>query len=710
MIDAARWREIEPILDDLLDRDRAERAKYLRNVDSSLRAEIEGLLEARTDARSVLPTPPTGGFRLRNSELLPPPPSLAERYVIAKLLARGGMADVYLANDIRHDRLVALKILSASLTAAVTREHFLSEIRIAARLTHPHIVSLHDSGESEGRLFYVMPFVDGESLRDRLHREGQLSVESTLQIAREVAEALSYAHSHGVVHRDVKPENILFEDGHAVLCDFGIAQAVASAESDSLTASRMVLGTPEYMSPEQRAVKTRVDHHSDIYSLGLVVYEMLTGRLPRDQEADGRLKAEKPLNRVAQPHRRIPSHILKAVHRALQEDPAERFATASDFASALCAVSDPVRRRRGRVVGALSVVTVLLFAAWARDPWLERFRGRLGSDPAAPWSRREVNRTASDAYLTGIFDLSRRTGQATAQARVELERAIQLDSLFAPAYARLAEAYIGLGYFGYDGAPPAESAFARARKSLARALQLDPRLPEAFLAKAQLAWMGQGNPNEAERAILEALRLNPTFADGLYEYGRILTIHGRYSEGVRVIERARELEPLSAERHADLAWVYWLAGRADDAIRAAKKSMQLDSTAPTSYQALGAAYELQHRYADAAVAFEQGLRVSGGNHLFLSHLGHAYAMAGRTTDARRLLHELIALHDQHRAPPYFVAQVYLGLGMRDSALTWLEMNADERSGTMSFLRANPVWKELRDEPRYKVLVRRAGLD
>src|SRR5438128_8778982 len=190
------------------------------------------------------------------------------------------MATVYLAHDLRHDRPVALKVLRPELAAAIGPERFLREIQIAARLTHPNILPLHDSGEAEGLLYYVMPYVEGESLRDRLGREKQLPLDDALQIAREVADALSYAHSHDVIHRDVKPENVLLEAGHAVVSDFGIARAITAAGTEKQTQTGIAVGTPAYMSPEQAVGSKDLDGRSDLYSLGCVLYEMLAGQPP----------------------------------------------------------------------------------------------------------------------------------------------------------------------------------------------------------------------------------------------------------------------------------------------------------------------------------------------------------------------------------------------------------------------------------------------
>src|SRR5438067_12442417 len=206
--------------------------------------------------------------------------ALADRYTIERELGRGGMATVYLAQDRKHHRRVAIKVLKPELAAALGPERFLQEIEIAAGLTHPHILPLHDSGEATGLLYYVMPYVEGETLRNRLDRAGQLPVAEAVQITREVADALSHAHRHDVVHRDIKPENILLEAGHAVVSDFGIARAITAAAGGSLTGTGLALGQPGYMSPEQASGTDPIDGRSDVYSLGCVLYEMLAGEPP----------------------------------------------------------------------------------------------------------------------------------------------------------------------------------------------------------------------------------------------------------------------------------------------------------------------------------------------------------------------------------------------------------------------------------------------
>jgi serine/threonine-protein kinase len=217
--------------------------------------------------------------------------SLAGRYRIERELGRGGMAMVFLAHDLKHDRPVALKVLRPELAQVLGSDRFLREIRLCARLQHPHILAVHDSGDADGQLWFSMPYVDGETLRGRMLREKQLPVDDALRIAREVADALHYAHEHGVIHRDIKPENILLTGAstgqggasagyHALVADFGIARALSSEPDERLTETGFSLGTPHYMSPEQAVAQRDIDPRTDIYSLGCVLYEMLTGEPP----------------------------------------------------------------------------------------------------------------------------------------------------------------------------------------------------------------------------------------------------------------------------------------------------------------------------------------------------------------------------------------------------------------------------------------------
>jgi tRNA A-37 threonylcarbamoyl transferase component Bud32 len=357
--------------------------------------------------------------------------SLADRYRIERELGAGGMATVYLAEDLRHQRRVAIKVLRPELAAALGHERFLREITTTANLRHPHILPLFDSGEADGFLYYVMPYAEGESLRDRLDREKQLPLEDAMRIATEVADALSHAHGRGVVHRDIKPENILLEGEHAVVADFGIARAVTAAGAESLTQTGMAIGTPAYMSPEQAAGAGDLDGRSDLYALGCVTYEMLAGQPPFTgptvaSVVSQHLASEPRL--VTELRAAVPARVADALHRALAKDPVDRFATPAAFAVALRTDARPraARIRVPRRAGVGLIAVLALAAAGATWAIMRGQRGagldpdviavlpfRVGGNPA-PAYLRESMLDLLQARLSGA------TGPRTVEPRTLL--------------------------------------------------------------------------------------------------------------------------------------------------------------------------------------------------------------------------------------------------------------------------------------------------
>jgi TolB-like protein/Flp pilus assembly protein TadD len=324
--------------------------------------------------------------------------ALADRYRLVRELGRGGMATVYLVQDLRHDRPVALKVLHPELARTLGTERFLREIKLAARLQHPHVLTVLDSGDAAGNLWFTMPFVEGESLRERLEREKQLPVEDAVRIAREAAEALDYAHRHNVIHRDVKPENILLtNDDHALVADFGIARALAGdgESAEQLTATGTIIGTPAYMSPEQAAGARSLDARSDIYSLGCVLYEMLAGDPPfsgaTPQAAISARFTETP-RPVRSLRETVPEHVAAAVATALARAPADRFSSALKFSRALApppsvtavrAAPPPPHRHRAAVLLGLGFILGLgVLFGWMRSRSDQPTGGAGGPDGA----------------------------------------------------------------------------------------------------------------------------------------------------------------------------------------------------------------------------------------------------------------------------------------------------------------------------------------
>jgi len=273
--------------------------------------------------------------------------ALLERYRIEDRIGRGGMATVWLAHDLRHDRQVAIKVLHPEIAASLGPERFLREIQVAAKLNHPYVLTLIDSGEANGLLYYVMPFVSGESLRARLLRERTLDLDTAAAIARDVADALGYAHRHGVVHRDIKPENVLFSEGHALVTDFGIAKAVSQASDEPLTRTGVAVGTPGYMSPEQAAGAADIDERTDVFSLGCVVYEMLVGEVPARWVSDEETRQGRFMRAPAAHQSQlntVPASVSRALVRAMAIDADRRFPTPDAFVQALAGGGVPARK------------------------------------------------------------------------------------------------------------------------------------------------------------------------------------------------------------------------------------------------------------------------------------------------------------------------------------------------------------------------------
>ena len=341
---ADRWRAVDAILKIALTCHPDERSIVIAEAcegDAALRTEVESLLAAHVDggddflerpAAEALVVQDTQSVRSRLAS------ALEGRYAIVREIATGGMATVYLAHDLRHARPVAIKVLREQLAAAVGAERFLAEIRVTASLQHPHILPLFDSGSADGLLWYAMPYVEGETLRSRLARGGRLPVAEAVRLAREVADALDHAHARGFVHRDVKPENVLLRDGHALVADFGIALALEQAGTDRLTSTGLALGTPQYMAPEQAAGERALDARVDVYALGAVLHEMLAGEPPfaaaTRQDVVQRIIREPP-PMLARMRPDVTPFVDRAVRRALAKRPDDRYPSAAAFGRAL---------------------------------------------------------------------------------------------------------------------------------------------------------------------------------------------------------------------------------------------------------------------------------------------------------------------------------------------------------------------------------------
>ncbi len=466
--------------------------------------------------------------------------ALADRYTIERELGRGGMATVYLAQDRKHHRPVAIKVLKPELAVALGPERFLREIEIAARLNHPHILALHDSGEADGFLYYVMPYVEGESLRERLTREQQLPLDDALQITQQVASALSYAHSHDVVHRDIKPENILLESGGVAVADFGIARAITAAGGPRVTETGIAVGTPAYMSPEQGAGSKHLDARSDIYALGCVLYEMLTGEPPYTGVTSQAIIAKRftdPVPSARRLRETVPLPVDRAIVKALARAPADRFASAYEFAGALQASAEaPPGAIAGQVPATREAENFRESGrkAFARHAWREAFETLSKADAAQALSVEDVERLAETAWWIGRIDdciAARERAYAAYIDQGNPRRAAVVAVRLAEDFFRRQAKSVGNGWL----------------KRAERLLQDLPECPEHAVllrAHAVLAFEGEDNVDKALDLARRTSDIATHFQDrdlqalALHDIGRMLVSKGELAEGMALIDEA----------------------------------------------------------------------------------------------------------------------------------------------------------------------------
>ncbi len=568
--------------------------------------------------------------------------ALADRYRIEHELGSGGMATVYLAEDLKHHRKVAVKVLRPELAASLGSERFLREIEIAARLTHPHILPLHDSGEAQGFLYYVMPYVEGESLRGRLNREKQLPLDDALQIAREVADALGSAHSHDVVHRDIKPENILLEEGHAVVADFGIARAITAAGGEQLTETGLAIGTPAYMSPEQAAGGAEIDGRSDLYSLGCVVYEMLAGEPPYTGPTPQAVFAKRlsePVPHVSTLRETVPKPVEQTITRALAKAPADRFPTAAQFVEALAVVEAapvavPAKPKRNLMVYAAIAILAIIGAYTV----ISRTGGPPESATAAETPKLAVlpfanlGSSEDDYFADGITEeITSRIARISGLRVISRQSANQYkgsDKTLQQIGEELGVEYVLEGTIRTDRAPDG-SGQVRVTPQLIRVsddahLWTNPYT--ANLVPGEIFGVQEQIANQVAQALnvtllepeRQRLAAKPTDNQEAYDYYlRGNDYYGRSYEAqdiqiaIQMYQKAVELDPEFAlayarlsEVHARMWWFFVdrTEARLAMAKEAVEKALRLDPDLPDAHAALGRYHYHGHLDYDPALA------------------------------------------------------------------------------------------------------------
>jgi len=638
---------------------------------------------------------------------------LAARYRVERELAHGRMATVFLAHDLKHGRPVAIKVLHPELAAAVGTTRFLREIGFAAQLHHPHIVPLHDSGEQDGLPYFVMPYVEGESLRDRLEREPQLPVPEALRIADDVAKALGYAHTLGVVHRDIKPENILLENGHALVADFGIARAISAAGSDRLTETGIALGTPAYMSPEQAVENGPIDGRADLYALGCVVYEMLAGTPPftgPTAQAVLARHAVDPVAPIRTVRETVPRGVEQAVLKALAKVPADRYAGAPEFAQALNqpALEPAPGGRRGKSRGAKLALGVGLSAA-ATLALLVGFSLGGGRERPHPRTPLTSNAAAYDLYLRADMLLAQRQNRENDSVAITLfERIVALDPSFAAAQAGLARAYaLRVSEF----APEDTAALEQAQVAAEKALRLDPNLAEAHLAQARLLW-GPAGHFFHERAAQEdrrALSLNPNMSRAHGSLGNIYLHIGLLDQAIAELQKTVAISPREDNALRRIAEARAYQGHYDDALRILS---QVEPEANPPYWYYEMAVVLLHLgRSDSALAVIQNyLRAHpedrGG--VVTSVRAVWFAMAGNALRAQRDIETAVQegkgyIHFHHAA--YHIALAYALLHRPDSAVHWLRQAAEGGFPCYPLFERDPFLDNIRSDPGFVAFLR-----
>jgi len=592
--------------------------------------------------------------------------ALADRYGVERELGRGGMATVYLAEDIKHHRQVAIKVLHSHLAEHLGSDRFLREIQIAARLSHPHILTLIDSGESDGFLYYVMPYVEGESLRERLRRQGKLPLDEALAITRDVAGALGYAHQRGVIHRDIKPENLMLHEGGAIVTDFGIAKAVIAAEGTSLTQTGFAVGTPTYMSPEQAAGGTDVDGRSDLYSLGCVLYEMLAGNPPFSGSTPQAVIARR--FKEAAPSLpsdgNIPEQVVSAVAKCLEREPADRFSGAGQLVQALqltgqSGMKTVVNAPSGSTGG--KRIAVLPFTDMSSDRDQEYFADGITEEIINALTKIQAlqvaSRSSAFAFKGKSIDI-RRIGEQL-NANTVLEGSVRKAGKRLRVTAQLISTADGYHLWSERYDRDMEDIFA---------VQDDIAERVAETSRVVLT--------EDERRAMEVTPAADVRAYDYYLRGReLVSLHRRtaYQHAIDMFTRAIEIDPTYARAYAGLAdchallYHYLEASQTNlqKAEEMSRKALELGPNSPEAHASRGHALSLARRFAEAKEEFETSIRLAPT--LFESHYLYARACwaEGLMEEAAHHFEEAIRVRQEDYQAPALLASVYDSLGRRD---------------------------------------------
>ena len=622
-------------------------------------------------------TPATSADKLRDS--------LAGTYTIDRELGRGGMATVFLAQDTKHERVVAIKVLHPDLAASLGTDRFLREIKLAARLNHPHILPLFDSGEADGFLYYVMPYVEGETLRERLDRDRQLPIQEAVTHAQSIASALDYAHRQGIVHRDIKPENVMLYEGMATVMDFGIAKAVSAAGSETLTQTGMMIGTPAYVSPEQAAGEINLDGRSDQYSLACMLYEMIagerpfTGNTPQSIMAKRFTDTPKPLQSI---RGSVPPNIDWAVKKAMATESSERFTTSAQFAQALASESMSTPTNTDTLpktaMSAAKSVAVLPFANMSADPENEYFADGMAEEIINALSRiqslRVASRTSSFAFKGKNEDI----GEIGRKLKVStvLEGGVRKMGNRLRITAELVNVADGYHLWSERYDRDIEDVFA-----------IQDEISQAIVKALRVIL------SEGEKKAIEKKPQTNIQAYDYYLRGRqfIHQLRRRSLEYARqMFNKAIELDPEYALAYTGVAdsssllYTYFDARDFNlrQADKASKKALELEPELAEAHVSRGIVTSLTHQFAEAEQAFEKAMKLEPKMFEAAYWYGMGLQAEGRFEDAVKMFERASTLRPEDYQSAHFLGQAYKSLGREEEEKTHLRRGLSLMEGSL----------------------------
>ena len=600
--------------------------------------------------------------------------ALSQSYTIDRELGRGGMATVYLAQDSKHDRVVALKVLHPDLAASLGPDRFLREIKLAARLNHPHILPLFDSGTADGLLYYVMPYVEGESLRERLDRDRLIPITEAIQLAQGISSALDYAHRQNIVHRDVKPENVMLYEGMPMVMDFGIAKAVSAAGTETLTQTGMMIGTPAYVSPEQAAGETNLDGRSDQYSLACMLYEMITGERPFSGNTPQSIMAkrftESPPS-LQSVKSSVPSSVDWAVSKAMSMDASQRFTTSALFAQALVSGKLSTPTDTGTLpktaVSAAKSVAVLPFANMSADPENEYFADGMAEEIINALSRiqslRVASRTSSFAFKGKNEDIG------------EIGRKLKVSTVLEGGVRKLGNKLritaelvnVADGYHLWSE---------RYDREIEDVFEIQDDISQSIV-KALRVILSEGEKKAIENKPRTNIQAYDYYLRGRQFFHQLRRRSLEYAR--QMFNKAIELDPgyaLAYTGVADSSSLLYTYFDARDfnlrqADKASKKALELEPELAEAHVSRGIVASLTHHFDEAEEAFAKAMKREPNMFEAAYWYGMGLMSEGRFQEAIKMFDRASTLRPEDYQSAHFMGQAYHALGMKEEKETQL---------------------------------------